>query len=75
MTFGPRLRKETCIEYRDLSRDHGITLSIHASYFIVFTSDDAAKVARSADTLKRTFELPDLLGADGRSPSWIAIST
>lgn len=64
MTYGPRMSPETCREYRKVAEDHGVRISVHASYFIVFTSDDAVKIERSSDTLKRTYELTDLLGAD-----------
>ena len=64
MTYGPRTRPEVCREYKALADDYGISLSVHASYFIVFTSDDGAKIERSSDTLKRTYELCDILGAD-----------
>ena len=62
MTYGPRTLPETCREYRALARDTGISLSIHASYFIVLTSDDPERIERSKETLKRTYELADLLG-------------
>jgi deoxyribonuclease-4 len=64
MTYGPRTSVEVCREYRKMAEDSGITLSVHASYFIVFTSKDPAKLERSRDTLKRTFDLCSALGAD-----------
>ena len=64
MTYGPRMKPEKCLQYRALSEEYGIKLSVHAAYYIVLTSDDAEKVDRSIDTLKRTFGLADLLGAD-----------
>lgn len=63
MTYGPRTSAENCVEHRKLADQAGIKISVHASYFIVFTSDDAAKIAQSNDTLKRTYEAADLLGA------------
>ncbi len=63
MTYGPRTSPDTCREYRALAEDKGISLSIHAAYFIVFTSDNAEKVEQSLDTLKRTYELADILGS------------
>ena len=51
-------------EYRNIAEDLGISISVHASYFIVFTSSDPAKLDRSRDTLKRTYELCAVLGAD-----------
>lgn len=64
MTYGPRSTKETCEEFNELSKEFGISISIHASYFIVLTSSDKDKVERSIDTLKRTFELADIMGAE-----------
>ena len=63
MTYGPRTSAENCVEHRRLAEQAGIKISVHASYFIVFTSDDETKIAQSNDTLKRTYELADLLGA------------
>src|SRR5262245_536627 len=63
MTYGPRMSGENCARLRGLAKGSDITLSVHASYFIVFTSDDPEKIARSMDTLKRTYEAADQLGA------------
>jgi deoxyribonuclease IV len=64
MTYGPRTHVDVCREYRNIAEDLGISISVHASYFIVFTSSDPAKLERSRDTLKRTYELCHELGAD-----------
>lgn len=64
MTYGPKTLKETCIKYRNLADELGIKLSIHAAYYIVLTSSDPKKIERSIDTLKRTFELADILGVN-----------
>lgn len=63
MTYGPRTKPEKCAEFRSLAESFGIRISVHAAYYIVLTSDDKEKVERSIDTLKRTFELSDILGA------------
>jgi deoxyribonuclease IV len=63
MTYGPKTTPDTCKEYAELASDFGISLSIHASYFIVFTSADAKKINNSEETLKRTFELAHILGS------------
>ena len=63
MTYGPRMSPENCVRLRALAEETNITLSVHGSYFIVFTSDDPDKIARSSDTLKRTYEAADKLGA------------
>lgn len=64
MTYGPRTNVNTCREYRTIAEELGIRISVHASYFIVLTSRDSAKLERSRDTLKRTYELCEALGAD-----------
>jgi deoxyribonuclease-4 len=48
---------------KQLSNEFDITVSVHASYFIVFTSAEKKKIEQSTDTLKRTYELADLMGA------------
>lgn len=63
MTYGPRMRPDNVIAYGSLASELGITLSVHAAYYIVLTSSDDNKVRRSIDTLKRTFELASQLGA------------
>lgn len=64
MTYGPRTMEARCRDYRKAAEDHGIKLSVHASYFIVFTSADPVKLKNSTETLKRTYELAHLLNAD-----------
>lgn len=63
MTYGPRSKKETCELYRQLSEEFGIKLSVHAAYYIVLTSSEEAKISQSIDTLKRTFQLSEILWA------------
>jgi deoxyribonuclease-4 len=64
MTYGPRTSLDMCREYRKIAADMGISLSVHASYYIVFTSKDANKLEKSGETLKRTYELCDALDAN-----------
>lgn len=64
MTYGPRTRPQVCREYRKLAEDFDIRLSVHAAYYIVFTSKDPIKIQNSSETLKRTFELCSFLGSD-----------
>jgi hypothetical protein len=64
MTYGPKTKIDTCRQYRELADEFGIRISVHASYFIVLTSCDPEKLRRSQETLKRTYELCDVLGAD-----------
>lgn len=61
MTYGPRTKPEKCLEFKSLSKDYDISITVHASYFIVFTSDDKDKIAKSTDTLLRTFDLCETL--------------
>lgn len=63
MTYGPRTKVETCRDLRQIAAEYGITLSVHASYFIVLTSPYPDKIRRSIDTLKTTCDLAEELGA------------
>ena len=64
MTYGPRTLKENCIQIKHASEDFNVKVSIHASYFIVFTSNEKTKIEQSIDTLKRTFDLANLMGSN-----------
>src|SRR5215469_17918899 len=64
MTYGPRTKADVCYEYRRIAAEFDISISVHASYFIGFTSKERAKLERSRDTLKKTYELCNALGAD-----------
>jgi deoxyribonuclease-4 len=64
MTYGPKTTIDNCNIIRDFSKEYGIKVSIHAAYYIVLTSSDKEKVQRSIDTLLKTFELADIMGAD-----------
>ena len=63
MTYGPRMTAEQGRRYRALAIADDIKLSIHGAYYIVLASPDPAKVLRSVDTLLRTYEQADILGA------------
>ena len=63
MTYGPRMTAEQGRRYRALAIADDIKISIHGSYYIVLASPDPAKVLRSVDTLLRTYEQADILGA------------
>ena len=64
MTYGPRTTAESCRTMKTLSSEFDVKVSVHASYYIVLTSSEKEKVARSIDMLKRTFELTDMIGGD-----------
>jgi len=61
MTYGPRTSKEKCKRYKELSQKYGIEITVHAAYYIVLTSKEKEKVRQSIDTLKKTYELMDIL--------------
>ncbi len=64
MTYGPKTSVENCKKIKSLSKDFNIKVSVHAAYYIVLTSKEKDKVRRSIETLKKTYELADLMGAD-----------
>lgn len=64
MTYGPRTLPETCRQIKFFAEEFGIKVSIHASYFIVFTSPEQKKIEQSIDTLKRTYDLADIMGVN-----------
>ncbi|MDR1701043.1 MAG: TIM barrel protein [Lachnoclostridium sp.] len=64
MTYGPKTSIDNCKTIKSLSSDLNIKVSVHAAYYIVLTSSDKIKVQRSIETLKKTFELANLMGAD-----------
>lgn len=64
MTYGPRTKEDTCKEMRLMAADYNIKITVHASYYIVFTSSENQKIEQSKETLKRTYELANLLGSD-----------
>ena len=64
MTYGPRTSVENCKIIKSLSKEFNITVSVHAAYYIVLTSKEKDKIRRSIETLKKTYELADLMGAD-----------
>ncbi len=64
MTYGPKTKIENCKTIKSLSSDLNIKVSVHAAYYIVLTSNDKLKVDRSIETLMKTYELADVMGAD-----------
>lgn len=63
MTYGSRMTADQGRRYRALAMADDIKISVHGSYYIVLASPDPAKVLRSVDTLWRTYEQADILGA------------
>jgi len=64
MTYGPKTSVENCKLIKSLSKDFNVTVSVHAAYYIVLTSKEKDKIRRSIETLKKTYELADIMGAD-----------
>jgi len=64
MTYGPKTSIENCKKIKKLSKELDIKVSVHGAYYIVLASDDKVKIRRSIETLKKTFELANLMGAD-----------
>lgn len=64
MTYGPKMKPESAVVIGEKALEHQIRLTIHGSYFIVFTSDDIESVNRSHQTLKSTCELALLAGVN-----------
>jgi deoxyribonuclease-4 len=64
MTYGPKTSVENCKIIKSLSSDLNIKVSVHAAYYIVLTSSEKIKIQRSIETLKKTFDLADIMGAD-----------
>lgn len=63
MTYGPRMKPDTAKALHENALRFGVTLTIHASYFIVLTSSDETVVDRSIATLEKTCQLAALCGA------------
>jgi Endonuclease IV len=64
MTYGPKTSVDNCKQIKLLSEEFNIKVSVHAAYYIVLTSNERSKIERSIDTLLKTYELTDLMGAD-----------
>ncbi len=64
MTYGAKTSVENCKKMEELSKEFDIKLSVHGAYYIVLASDEKMKIRRSIETLKKTFALADLMGAD-----------
>ncbi|HPX75676.1 MAG TPA: TIM barrel protein [Bacteroidales bacterium] len=64
MTYGPRTSVDNCKQIKLISEEFNIKVSVHAAYYIVLTSNERSKIERSIDTLLKTYELADLMGAD-----------
>lgn len=63
MTYGPRTKPETAEKYRERAERFGITLTVHGSYYTVFTSPKQDVIDRSLKRLETTCSLAAKAGA------------
>ena len=61
-TYGIRMKEEQAKLYRELANEYGITLTIHAPYYISLSSLKDEVVERSKLEIKKAFELAEILG-------------
>ena len=61
-TYGIRMKEEQAIQYRELAKEHGLILTIHAPYYISLASLDKDVVERSKLEIKKSFDLAKILG-------------
>ena len=64
MTYGPRMSDDNARSFSAEAAEHGIKITVHASYFIVLTTRDESTINRSYKTLEKTCYLADLCGAE-----------
>lgn len=60
-TYGIRMKKDQAVLYRDLAKQYGITLTMHAPYYINLGSANDEVVERSKEELKKAIELAHIL--------------
>lgn len=63
MTYGARMREEDAVELGKRAKRHDIALSVHAPYYIVFTSEKSRVVKNSINEMLKTIHLSGLIGA------------
>ena len=56
------MKEEQAIQYRELAKEHGLILTIHAPYYISLASLDKDVVERSKLEIKKSFDLAKILG-------------
>ena len=61
-TYGIRMKEEQAILYKKLAEEFGITLTMHAPYYISLSSLNEEVVERSKLEIKKAFELSKILG-------------
>ena len=63
MTYGAKMRPEDAVEMGKKAKRHDIFLSVHAPYYIVFTSEKESTLKNSVTELKKTLVLSEMMGA------------
>lgn len=62
-TYGIRMKEEQAKLYRQLAKEHNITITIHAPYYISLASQNESVVERSKLEIKKAYDLAKVLGA------------
>jgi len=60
---GIRLKPDMAVQLGQISKDNGITLSVHAPYYINLASPDPQSIEKSFDYIIDTSRVADLMGA------------
>jgi len=63
MTYGARMKPEDALELGKRAKAKDIFLSVHAAYYIVFTSDKEKTVTNSVREMLKALELSEIMGA------------
>ncbi len=63
MTYGARTLPEVAREIGEKARIFGVSLSVHAPYYIVFTSDKGGVFENSVKEMVKTLRLAEIMGA------------
>ena len=64
MTYGARTRPEVAKKIKEEAKKLGVALSVHAPYYIVFTSDKENVFDNSVKEMVKTLNLAELMGAE-----------
>ncbi len=61
-TYGIRMPEDQAIRYKELAKEYGIYLSMHAPYYVSLASLKSDVVERSKEEIKKAFKLAGILG-------------
>jgi len=64
MTYGARMKEEDAIELGKRAKKFNVTLSVHAPYYIVFTSEKEKVLKNSIKEMLKTLHLSNLMNAN-----------